>query len=67
MSMLSDGAFAELLGSSSDVSGDLPAPSGFRVPGGAGKDKMIAGDAYEGASLQNRELAMWQPAEPAAK
>ncbi len=52
--------FSDLLGPLDDTS-DPPAPSGFRVPGGAGRESMIAGDAYEGASVQNRELAMWQP------
>lgn len=44
------------------VPGNPPAPpiSG-RVAGGAGRELAIAGDAYEGASRQSRELALWRP------
>lgn len=38
-----------------------PAPPGLGAPGGAGDELAIAGDAYEGASIHNRELALWQP------
>lgn len=57
--------FEELLGATSPPS-NPPAPSVRRVAGGAGKEFSIAGDAYEGASLQNRELAMWQPSSRSA-
>jgi lambda family phage portal protein len=54
--------FDDLLGpTSSPVPSESSAPAGFRVPVGAGGESAIVGDAYEGASLQNRELAMWQP------
>lgn len=39
-----------------------PAPDGFRVPSGAGSELSIAGDAYEGASRVNTELATYNPA-----
>lgn len=39
-----------------------PAPKvDFRAPVGAGSELAIAGDAYEGAALNTREMAMWQP------
>jgi lambda family phage portal protein len=38
------------------------APVGSRVPVGAGTELAIAGDAYEGASFRNKELALWGPA-----
>ena len=36
-----------------------PAPLARRVPSGAG---MIAGDAFQGASVRDRQLALWKPA-----
>ncbi len=60
-SLLED--FADVLGPpSSQDQPSTPAPTGFRVPVGAGKEKAIAGEAYEGASRLSRELALWQPA-----
>ncbi|MFC5394416.1 phage portal protein [Bosea vestrisii] len=50
----------DLLGVSHPPS-KAPAPAGLRVPAGAGGERAIAGDAYEGASHFSREMAMWQP------
>lgn len=67
MTIVIDADFEDLLGPSSQGTDKTPAPSDFRVSEGAGgKEFAIAGDAYEGASLQNRELAMWQPASRSA-
>lgn len=60
-----DSEIAELLGSR-QAADNPPAPSGFRVANGAGKDTAIAGDAYEGASARSRELASYQPASRSA-
>lgn len=43
-----------------------PAPEGFRVLTGAGRESMIAGDAYEGASLLSHQLANYNPATQSA-
>lgn len=56
-----DDEIAELISGSLSPADNLPAPSGFRVPAGAGKDMAIAGDAYEGASSFTRELATYNP------
>jgi lambda family phage portal protein len=50
----------ELLGSDDEL-GNPPAPGGLRAPPGAGKDVMIAGDAYEGASRTKAELSSFNP------
>ena len=39
-----------------------PVPESFRVPEGTGRELMIAGDAYEGASRFSTELGSYQPA-----
>lgn len=51
----------DLLGPSSRPTSDPAVPVNFRAPGTAGSELAIAGDAYEGASLSSREMAMWQP------
>ncbi|TIW04417.1 MAG: phage portal protein, partial [Mesorhizobium sp.] len=59
--------FEDLLGPVETRSKSRPAPPNLRALGGAGmRDMAIAGDAYEGASTLNRELAMWQPASRSA-
>lgn len=55
-----DNESLELLGGTSPAS-NAPAPDGFRVPSGAGRSSMIAGDAYEGASRISQELASYTP------
>lgn len=61
MAKIFDPEIAELLGVTPSLS-NPPAPEVFRVPAGAGKDSMIAGDAYEGASRISHELASYVPA-----
>lgn len=54
----------ELLGSVDEIvrpSGKPPALVSSRVAGAGGKDSMIAGEAYDGASRYVRELAAWRP------
>lgn len=59
--------FADVLGPAPEGSvPSTPAPEGFRVPDGAGTVHAIAGDPYEGASRQSRELAMWRPSNQTA-
>lgn len=59
--------FEDLLGPVETQGKSRPAPPNLRALGGAGtRDMAIAGDAYEGASTLNRELAMWQPASRSA-
>ncbi len=54
-----DPEIAELLGDSS--LSNLPVPDDCRVSSGTGRESMIAGDAYEGASALSREMALWAP------
>lgn len=54
--------FSDVLGpDSSQGATSTPAPEGFRVLSGAGKEVAIAGEAYQGASKTSRELGLWQP------
>lgn len=58
---LDDDEMNELLGGTS-LPQQSPAPEGFRVAPGAGRDLALAGDPYEGASRVSHELASYTPA-----
>ena len=58
---LSNDEMNELLGGTS-LPQQSPAPEGFRVAPGAGREQAIIGDAYEGASKISTELGSYQPA-----
>lgn len=60
MNDLLDSEAMELLGGSSRLPSGPSSPGSLRVLPGE-NEMAIAGDAYEGASFKNRELAMWDP------
>lgn len=52
----------ELLEGPSGAEQSLPGADEFRVPSAPGRDLMIVGDAYEGASRTSTELGSYRPA-----
>lgn len=57
---MSKDMFEDLLGPEMDT-GNASGASLIRVGDAPGKTTMLTGDAYEGASIWEREVAMWQP------
>lgn len=61
MGLIDYKSFGDVLGPDQNQAPGTPASEVFRVAPGAGSEKAIVGDPYEGASRNSRELAMWRP------